>query len=125
MTWGFSGGVVDLDDWVYPFYHTDGTRNSFKISDPVLDPMLEAQRREFDTERRRELGLDIQRYLLGVTNPEAPAANVRIDYVSPYVAFVRWPYFRNAVTFPWFGSQYWLAEAWLDRDDPSYAGRAT
>jgi len=116
--------VIDLDDWVYPFYHTDGTRNSFRISDPVLDPMLEAQRREFDNDRRRQLGYDIQRYLLGQKDPSAAAANVRLDYISPYVAFVRWPYFKNAVTFPWFGSQYWAANVWLDKNDPSYEGRA-
>ncbi len=123
FTWGFDNGWIDLDDWVYPYFKTGGPKNSFQVSDPVLDDMLDKQRREFDFELRKATGLDIQRYLLGETNPESPAANARLDYIAPVVAFVYWPYVRNPVVFPWFGSQYWASNIWLDKSHPSYEGR--
>jgi len=63
-TWQYDNGWIDPDDWLYPFFHSRGTKNSFRYQDPQLDALLEAQRREFDYERRRELVRDIQFYLL-------------------------------------------------------------
>ena len=123
MTWGFDNGWIDLDDWVFPYFRTDAPKNSFRVSDPALDDLLDAQRREFDPDARRALGYQIQRYLLGDPSPETPAAHMRIDYVAPYTAFLFWPYVKNPVTFPWFGSNYWFSNIWLDKDDPSYDGR--
>src|SRR3990170_1420096 len=54
-TWGFDNGWIDRDDWVYPYYHTGGPKNSFGVSDPDLDALLEAQRREVDEDKRRDL----------------------------------------------------------------------
>jgi peptide/nickel transport system substrate-binding protein len=123
MTWGFDNGWVDLDDWVYPYFVTDGPKNSFKVSDPDLDAMLEAQRKEFDLEARKQIGYDIQRYLLGVTNMEAPGANIRLDYATPGGGGISWPYYKNRTSWPWFGNQYWVSEVWFDKNDPSYEGR--
>ena len=123
MTWGFDNGWIDLDDWVYPYFHTGGPKNSFKVSDPVLDKLLDDQRREFDIERRRQLGYQIQRHLLGVTNPEAPAAHARVDYAAPGGGGIAWPYLQNRVGFPWFGNSYWNANLWIDQSDDSYRGR--
>jgi ABC-type transport system substrate-binding protein len=123
FTWGYDNGWIDLDDWVYPYFKTGGPKNSFKVSDPALDVLLDKQRREFNTEERKKIGYDIQRYLLGLTNPEAPAANNRIDYACPGGGGVRWPYAKNETSWPWFGNQYWAAEAWFDKSDPSYEGR--
>src|SRR5439155_836646 len=66
MYWGFDNGWIDLDDWVYPYFHSTGSKNSFRLKDPDLDKLLDAQRREFDIEKRRQLGYQIQRYLLGL-----------------------------------------------------------
>ena len=123
FTWGFDNGWVDLDDWTYPYFKTDGPKNSFRVKDPDLDVMLDAQRREFDVEARKEIGYDIQRYLLGETNPEAPAANARIDYACPGGGSIAYPYFKNRSSWPWFGNQYWVAEMWFDKNDPSISGR--
>jgi ABC-type transport system substrate-binding protein len=109
---------------VFPYFRTDGPKNSFKVSDPALDTLLDAQRREFDIERRKSLGYDIQRYLLGVTNPDAPAAHARIDYACPGGGGVSWPYLKNRTSWPWFGNQYWAANVWMDKNDASYQGRA-
>jgi len=50
-------------------------------------------------------------------------AHARVDYATPYLAIVTWPYVKNPVFFPWFGSSYWQANAWLDKNDPSFRGR--
>ncbi len=130
-TWGFDNGWIDLDDWVFPYFKTGGPKNSFGLSDPVLDPMLDAQRAEFDEEKRREIGFQIQRYLLGMKpdgsgplelTPDT-AAFSRLDYATLVSAAVSWPYYKNRYTFPWFGNNHWLANAWLDENDPSFGGR--
>jgi ABC-type transport system substrate-binding protein len=123
FTWGYDNGWIDLDDWVYPYFKTNGPKNSFHVSDPDLDKLLDAQRREFNTDKRKLIGYDIQRHLLGVTKQDAPAANARIDYACPGGGAVRWPYYKNDSSWPWFGNQYWAAEIWFDKSDPSYQGR--
>jgi len=123
FTWGFDNGWIDLDDWFYPYFKTDGPKNSFRVSDPDLDVLLDAQRAEFDQEARRDLGFQIQRYVLGETNPEAPAANARIDYASPGGGTIAWPYVKNRTGWPWFGNNYWTADIWFDKTDPSFQGR--
>ncbi|HEU4760526.1 MAG TPA: ABC transporter substrate-binding protein [Dehalococcoidia bacterium] len=124
FTWGFDNGWIDLDDWVYPYFRTGAPKNSFRLSDPELDGMLDAQRKEFDADKRRELGYEIQRYLLGLKGDKA-GSYVRLDYATLILDFISWPYFKNRVTFPWFGDSYWNANVWLDRNDPSYQGRTS
>jgi hypothetical protein len=87
--------------------------------------MLVAQRREFDNTKRQSIGYDIQRYLLGITKQDAPAANARIDYACPGGGGIRWPYYKNNSEWPWFGNQYWASDIWFDKSDPSYQGRAS
>ena len=124
MTWGFDNGWIDLDDWVYPYFHSTGSKNSFRLNDPELDVLLDAQRKEFDYEARKELGYQIQRYLLGLEGDGLQlGAHARSDYATPRTATVSWPYFKNRVAFPWFGSSYWSANVWLDKNDASYHGR--
>lgn len=123
MSWVFDNGWIDLDDWVYPYFHSKGPKNSFGVKDPELDTMLEAQRREFNVDRRRDLGYQIQRHLLGV-NGDKPSCYARIDYAAFITSGLSWPYLKNRVTFPMvFGTTQWNANVWLDRNDPSYAGR--
>ena len=124
FTWGFDNGWIDLDDWVYPYFKTGGPKNSFQVERP--GPGQAAGRlsaRSSTSTKRKQIGYDIQRYLLGVTNPEAPAANARIDYACPGGGGISWPYAKNGTSWPWFGNQYWAAEAWFDHSDPSFAGR--
>jgi peptide/nickel transport system substrate-binding protein len=131
-SWGFDNGWIDLDDWVYPYFHTGGPKNSFGVSDPDLDALLDAERREFDEDKRREIGYQIQRLILGMkpdgsgpveTLAPTSAAFARLDYATLVTAAVSWPYYKNRYTFPWFGNNHWGANQWLDRDDPTYSGR--
>jgi peptide/nickel transport system substrate-binding protein len=116
FTFGYDNGFNDLDDWVYPYFYSDGVKNSFMLADPTLDQMLEGQRAEFDEARRRELGYEIQRYLLD---------NVlaRLDWVGDIALWAHWPYRRNRKVQPWFGETFLLANEWLDSTHPTFQGR--
>lgn len=116
MSWQFDNGWIDPDEWLYPYFHSRGPKNSFRYSDPRLDGMLDAQRRESDFEARRARILEIQRYLL-------ENVLVRLDYASPTNLWVAWPYYRNFNPSPFWGESFHLADAWIDKDDPSYEGR--
>jgi peptide/nickel transport system substrate-binding protein len=116
FSWAYDNGWIDLDDWVYPYFHSQSSSNSFHVSDPQLDAMLEAQREAFDFEERQQLGYQIQRYLL---------ENVlaRLDFASPYMLWVAWPYYKNFRPAPFFGNSFHLANVWLDRSDPVWGSR--
>jgi peptide/nickel transport system substrate-binding protein len=116
LTLNYDNGWLDLDDWVYPYFHSTGSKNSFNVSDPALDRMLEAQRAEFDVDRRRQLGYDIQHYLLD--NIVA-----RLDWVCDEGITTRWLYHRNRHPDPWFGNTHHFANEWLDHSHPDFEGR--
>jgi len=80
--------------------------------------MLDAQREEFDQDRRRELVYEIQRYLLD--NVVA-----RLDWVGQISRSTRWPYLKNHRYAPWMGDLYCKADLWLDSNDPTFRGRPT
>jgi peptide/nickel transport system substrate-binding protein len=115
-SWGFDNGWIDLDDWLYPYFHTGGTKNSFLLSDPALDAKLDAQRAEFDTKNRQALGYDLQNYLL-------ESVLARLDYCSPVTRGVSWSYVKNTFEATWFGSNFLFANVWIDQGDPNYSGR--
>jgi peptide/nickel transport system substrate-binding protein len=91
-------------------------KNSYGLSDPKLDEMLDEQRAEFDFEKRREIVLDIQRYLLN-------EVLVRLQHVSEWSRSLRWNYQNNTSEWTWFGHAYAYANGWLDHDDPTWQGR--
>ena len=107
-------GWLDLDDWVYPYFHSSGHQNSFAVRDDDLDELLEAQRVEMDTDDRRELGKDIQRRLLEI--------NAGVNLVSERIVALSWPYVRDFPLDITDGYQDRFAGCWIDRDDPSYRG---
>jgi ABC-type transport system substrate-binding protein len=113
---GYDNGANDLDDFLYPYFYSTGPKNSFMLADPQLDQMLDAQRVEFEEARRRELGYEIQRYVLD---------NVlaRLEWVGDVALHARWPYWRNRKQQPWFGETFLLVNEWLDSTHPSYQGR--
>jgi len=116
FTWMYDNGWIDLDEWVYPYFYTGSPQNSFHVSDPTLDAMLDAQREAFDLGERQQLGYQIQRYLL---------ENVlaRVDFASYYMLWVAWPYYKNFRPAPVFGNSFHLANAWLDRSNPVWGSR--
>jgi hypothetical protein len=116
FSFAYDNGYLDLDDWLYPYFHSTGIKNSFNLNDPKLDEMLDAQRAEFDLDRRRQLGYDIQNYLLD---------NVlaRLDWLAQVWRGCTWFYLRNYLPEPWFGFAFRIANYWLDSTHPTYSGR--
>ena len=117
FTWRYDNGWIDLDDWVYPNFHSTSSANVTRVSDPQLDSLLDAQREAFDFEERQDLGYQIQRYLL---------ENVLAwsDFASYYMLWVVWPYYKNFRPASFFGNSFHLANAWLDQSDPVFGSRA-
>lgn len=109
-------GWIDLDDWLYPYFHSAGTRNSFPLRDADLDALIERQRLELDEEARRQLGYEIQRRILAIN----PAANL----VSERVVTLAWPYVKGYPLDTTDGYQDRLAGCWIDDTDPTFRGRA-
>jgi peptide/nickel transport system substrate-binding protein len=115
-SFGYDNGWIDVDDWLYPYFHTGGTKNSFLLSDATLDAKLDAQRAEFDLKARQKLGIELQDYLL-------ESVLARLDFCSPVTRGVDWSYVKNSYQATWFGSSFLYANVWMDQNDPSYAGR--
>jgi ABC-type transport system substrate-binding protein len=116
LLFGYDNGNNDLDDYLYPYFHSTGPKNSFMLADPELDQMLDGQRTEFDEAARRELGYEIQRYLLD-------KVLARMEWVGDIALWARWPYWRNRKQQPWFGETFLLVNEWLDSSHATYQGR--
>jgi len=112
----YDNGWIDLDDWLYPYFHSTGSKNSFNLSDPELDRLLDSQRAEFDVEKRRQLGFDTQRYLMD-------KVVARLDWVSQINRTTNWPYGKNGRTMVWYGNMFHLASQWLDATHADFRGR--
>jgi len=106
---------IDLDDCVYPYFHSEGTQNTFPLRDAALDALINAERVELDEPKRREIGYEIQRKLL--------ALNAGVNFVSERVVALAWPYVRNFPLDSTDGYQHRFADCWIDRTDPTYRGR--
>ena len=118
FTFGFEDGGVDLDDWVYGQFRGGAPGNTYRLQDAALDALLEKQRAEFDEEARHKLGLDIQDYLLA-------NVNARLEYLAPVNRRLSWGYVRKPHFPIWHGSDYGLADTWLDASHPAWSRRPT
>ncbi len=117
FTFGLDDAGVDLDDALYAQFRSGQPLNSFRLQDPALDALLDKSRTEFDFEARHKIGTDVQNYLL-------KNVNARIEYCAPILRRLRWGYVRNAAMPMWHGSNYQLADAWLDQSHPAWPARA-
>ena len=112
---GPDSGWIDLDDWVYPYFHSAGTRNSFALRDADLDALINAQRVELDERQRQQIGHDIQRKLMTL--------NAGVNFVSERLIALAWPYVRDFPLDVTDGYQGRLANTWLDQGDATFRGR--
>ena len=116
LSLSFENGASDPDDYTYPFFHTTGVRNSFNLSDPELDRLLDAQREEFDFEARHRTVLEIQDYLLDKTL-------AMVCWISPINSEIYWTYIKNMWRAPWYGENFNRANMWIDQEDPNFQGK--
>jgi peptide/nickel transport system substrate-binding protein len=114
LAFGFTvpaGAMDPLNDWA-TLLQTGHAKNSWKVSDPELDRLLVAQRRELDPARRQELG----RQLWQRMNDQVYRAHVpRGSFLYPYQPWVKnyrasCGYFGDDLT---FGS-WQVLHIWLD-----------
>lgn len=112
---GQDTGWLDLDDWVYPHFHTNGPTNSFPLRDSEMDALIIKQRQSLDEAERREAGYQIQRKMLYL--------NAGVNLVSERVISLSWPYVKDFPVDVGNGYQHRFADTWLDRNDPSFRGR--
>jgi peptide/nickel transport system substrate-binding protein len=112
---GPDSGWIDLDDWVYPYFHANGTKNSFPLRDTELTTMIDAQRVELDKNTRREIGYNIQRRLLGL--------NAGVNLVSERVVALSWPYVKGFPLDTTDGYQHRFADCWIDQADATFRER--
>ena len=108
-------GWVDLDDWVFPYFHSTGTRNTFPLRNKAMDTLIESQRTELDAAKRQAIGYDIQRNLLVI--------NAAVNFVSERVVSLAWPYVRQFPLDASDGYQNRFADCYLDHSDPTFRGR--
>ncbi|MFN0094884.1 MAG: ABC transporter substrate-binding protein [Dehalococcoidia bacterium] len=114
-TAGPDSGWVDLDDWLFPYFHSEGSKNSFALRDTDLDAQIAAQRAELDEAKRREIGFAIQRRLLQI--------NAGVNFVSERVVVVAQSYVKGFPTDATDGFQHRFADCWIDRTDPAFRAR--
>ena len=83
---GVDNGWIDLDDWLYPYFHTEGNANTFVLRDEEMDALIEEQRAEMSPDRRQAIAYEVQRRLLDL--------NVGANFVSEDVVTLFWPYLQ-------------------------------
>lgn len=105
-------GWADLDDWVHPYFHSTGTKNTFPLRDPDMDSLIEAQRLELDEDARREIGYDIQRRLLQM--------NIGVNLLSERVIALSRTYVKDFPLDVDAGWQRRLTNTWIDLSDENY-----
>ena len=108
-------GWIDLDDWVYPYFHSSGSKNSFPLRDDELTAMIDAQRVELNKDARREIGYNIQRKLLTI--------NAGVNFVSERVVALSWPYVKGFPLDTSDGYQHRFADTWIDQSDATFRRR--
>lgn len=108
-------GWVELDDWLFPFFHSQGANNTFALRDSQLDALIERQRVEFDAAQRRTTGFEAQRRILDLA--------VAVNFVSERVVALSWPYVRDFPLDILPGYEHRLAATWVDTEDPTFIRR--
>lgn len=71
-------GRPTIDETLYPYFHTDGSWNDYHYSNPKVDELLEAGRKETDVEKRKQIYGQVQDILV----TEGPAG---VAYHSTFI----------------------------------------
>ena len=109
---GVDNGWIELDDWLYPYFHSEGAANTFALRDEGIDALIVEQRAEMSPDRRQAIGYDVQRRLLEL--------NVGANFVSEDVVTLFWPYVQLFPVDAGEAYQDRFAQTWIDRTHPTY-----
>ncbi|MCU1690565.1 MAG: ABC-type dipeptide transport system, periplasmic component, partial [Jatrophihabitantaceae bacterium] len=109
--YGYASGLGSPDEWLQSFYTTGSSRNSFGISDPKLDKMIEDQRGILDRDKRTKALHDIAEYI--GTNVVTPIVGFQAAAISVQQTWV-----HNLYGAPAYERAY-VADTWVDKNAPS------
>ena len=109
---GVDNGWIELDDWLYPYFHSNGSANTFVLRDEEMDALIEEQRAEMSSARRQQIAYSVQRRLLDL--------NVGANFVSEDVVTLFWPYVQLFPVDAGEAYQDRFAKTWIDRTHPTY-----
>ncbi|HYH31135.1 MAG TPA: ABC transporter substrate-binding protein [Pseudonocardia sp.] len=110
MGYGLQTPMLSADQYLSSEWASDGPRNWYGISDPVLDQMIAEQRGELDRAAREQQLHEIQRYI--IENVSNPVPLYVYDSISIYASYVHdaWPH-------PDYGTRH-QARMWLGPEAP-------
>lgn len=109
---GVDNGWIELDDWLYPYFHSEGKGNTFVLRDEEMDALLVEQRSNMSAERRQEIAYEVQHRLLDL--------NVGANFVSEDVVTLSQPYVQLFPVDAAEGYQDRFSKTWIDRTHPTY-----
>jgi len=98
---------TEVDDWLYSAHFPEQPNNRSHVADPELSKLLQAQRREMDPAKRREIVLEIQRYLAD------KAYYVYLPNIPQYISHQ--PYVKGFRHHDGYGMGLRIMYTWLDR----------
>jgi len=107
LTWGPPGGGRFPDYWVGDLVRTGAGRNVTRYSDPKLDAMVDAQKKEMDPSRRKEVIDQIQDYLYQQMPFVPTVSRLYYGFLSCQVRNM----FPNHNSYIYWGFQ----QAWVDQ----------
>ena len=97
----------------------DGNINFYKTTNPEMEGLIAEMFAEFDTEKAKELLKDAQRLAI------SDGGTGHIPIVGSLRQYLHWPYLHGAEPGFLDFEKKLGRRAWLDQNDPTYAGKAT
>jgi ABC-type transport system substrate-binding protein len=98
---------TEVDDWLYSAHFPEQPNNRSRVADPELSKLLQAQRREMDPAKRREIVFEIQRYLAD------KCYYVYLPSIPQYISHQ--PYVKGFRHHDGYGMGLRIMYTWLDR----------
>ncbi len=109
---GVDNGWIELDDWLYPYFSSEGSSNTFVLRDETMDALIDEQRTELSPGRRQAIAYEAQRRLLEL--------NVGANFVSEDVLTLFQPYVQLFPVDAGEAYQDRFSKTWIDRTHPTY-----
>ena len=103
---GAQGTIMEPDQWLSDDNRSTGPRNVNKLNDPKIDRLIDGQRTEADSEKRKAKILEIQRLLLDQYYHLHPP--------TPYTYNAVWPWVGNFTTVADYPTTRWRQYLFID-----------
>jgi len=104
---GASAEYVDIDEYLFSYFHSKSTSNEDHLNDPALDAQIDKARTLLNEDERLKASLDIQRYLAGKVYIVPSVSSYNFTLLQPAVR----NYAVSSTTNRLFGETY--SKVWL------------